>query len=335
MQLKVVCWQLIVAGSIRITTSKPNIFAASKKHKNMMLNSKSIGNKIAEARKEINLTQAELAQQVSISPQAVGKWERGESMPDIKTLNLLAEILRVDLNYFSEKKQPVKVVDSANENELINSKGNLGTKLKNNLGLSWDMSGSNWVDADFSGLKNLKEVLKGSSMKNCKFIESDLSDILFLGSEIVKCNFSNADFRNSKFKGSEVSNNSFIGSSLIDAEIIASEVSNCNFSNCNFSGLELTTSEFRKNNIENVIWKVVSFKQTQLTDIIFNGLIEDCSFDGCSFSKVTFKNVVLKNTFFKNTNLKRLVFIDCQSDRLTIEFLKNGKADVTGITLLT
>lgn len=300
-----------------------------------MLNSKSIGDKIAEARKKINLTQAELAQQVSISPQAVGKWERGESMPDIKTLNRLTEILSVDLNYFSESQQSVKVVDPVNEHESMNSKDHLMTKLKNNLGLSWDMSGSSWVDADFSGLKNLKEVLKGSSMKNCKFIESDMSDILFLGSEIVKCDFSNTDFRNSKFNGSEVSNNSFTGSSLIDAEFVGSEVSNCNFSNSNFSGSELKTSEFRKNNIENVTWKVVSFKQTQLTDIVFNGLIEDCSFDGCSFSKVTFKNVILKNTFFKNTNLKRLVFIDCQADRLTMEFLKHGKADVSGITLLT
>src|SRR5687767_11706249 len=67
-----------------------------------MLNSKSIGNKIAQARKKHNLSQAELAQQVSISPQAVGKWERGESMPDISTLNHLAQILKVDLNYFSE-----------------------------------------------------------------------------------------------------------------------------------------------------------------------------------------------------------------------------------------
>ncbi|MCZ4221917.1 helix-turn-helix domain-containing protein [Pedobacter rhodius] len=66
-----------------------------------MLNSKSIGNKIAMARKKINLSQAELAQRVSISAQAVGKWERGESMPDITMLNRLAEILSVDLNYFS------------------------------------------------------------------------------------------------------------------------------------------------------------------------------------------------------------------------------------------
>lgn len=39
-----------------------------------MLNSKTIGNKISTARKKTNLSQAELAQQVSISSQAVGKW---------------------------------------------------------------------------------------------------------------------------------------------------------------------------------------------------------------------------------------------------------------------
>ena len=71
----------------------------------MLLNSNSIGNKIATARKKSNLSQAELAQQISISSQAVGKWERGESMPDITTLNRLAEILSVELNYFSENFQ--------------------------------------------------------------------------------------------------------------------------------------------------------------------------------------------------------------------------------------
>jgi transcriptional regulator with XRE-family HTH domain len=67
-----------------------------------MLETKKIGNKIAEARKRINISQAELAQRLFISAQAVGKWERGESMPDITTFNRLAEILGVDLNYFSD-----------------------------------------------------------------------------------------------------------------------------------------------------------------------------------------------------------------------------------------
>jgi DNA-binding transcriptional regulator YiaG len=43
------------------------------------MDTKLIGGKIAKARKEINMSQAQLAQSLFISPQAVGKWERGES----------------------------------------------------------------------------------------------------------------------------------------------------------------------------------------------------------------------------------------------------------------
>ena len=74
-----------------------------------MLNTKIIGNKITAARKKINISQAQLAQRLFISSQAVGKWERGESMPDIITFNRLAEILGVDLNYFSESIETVAI----------------------------------------------------------------------------------------------------------------------------------------------------------------------------------------------------------------------------------
>lgn len=47
-----------------------------------MLKSTMIGDKITEARKKNNISQAQLAERLFISPQAVGKWERGESMPD-------------------------------------------------------------------------------------------------------------------------------------------------------------------------------------------------------------------------------------------------------------
>lgn len=49
------------------------------------METKMIGNKIAEARKNTNISQAQLVERLFISPQAVGKWERGESMPDITT----------------------------------------------------------------------------------------------------------------------------------------------------------------------------------------------------------------------------------------------------------
>lgn len=79
-----------------------------------MLNTKMIGNRIAEARKKINMSQAGLAGFLFISPQAVGKWERGESSPDIITFNRLSEILGVDLNYFSENFQPAEDETAAN-----------------------------------------------------------------------------------------------------------------------------------------------------------------------------------------------------------------------------
>ena len=90
-----------------------------------------------------------------------------------------------------------------------------------------------------------------------------------------------------------------------------------------------------KNTIINAVWNRTSLIDTQIADIIFVGILEDCSFENCAFKRVTFRNSTLINTFFKNKSLKGIRFIDCQADRMTYEFLKNGKADLTGITLLT
>jgi len=59
---------------------------------------KKIGRKISELRKEKNMTQMELADKMNISFQAVSKWERGNSMPDISKLPELAEILGVSVD---------------------------------------------------------------------------------------------------------------------------------------------------------------------------------------------------------------------------------------------
>lgn len=53
----------------------------------------SVGNFIAELRKEKGLTQAELAERVGVTGGAVSKWERGLCYPDIETVVRLAEVL--------------------------------------------------------------------------------------------------------------------------------------------------------------------------------------------------------------------------------------------------
>lgn len=58
----------------------------------------SIGANIASYRKRAGLTQAGLADRLNYSDKAVSKWERGESMPDVQTLVLLAEQFGVTVN---------------------------------------------------------------------------------------------------------------------------------------------------------------------------------------------------------------------------------------------
>jgi transcriptional regulator with XRE-family HTH domain len=128
-----------------------------------MLTATMIGNKIAETRKKFNISQAQLAQRLFISAQAVGKWERGESMPDIITLSRLAKILGVNLNYFSESSEPESTEIALDEFSIKQSAELTSGKQKKNL--SWDMSRGNWVGADFSGLKNLHEKFSSSNMQ--------------------------------------------------------------------------------------------------------------------------------------------------------------------------
>lgn len=54
-----------------------------------------IGRRIAQARKRAGLTQEQLAERLSISPQAVSKWENGWNLPDLENLLHMAELLNL------------------------------------------------------------------------------------------------------------------------------------------------------------------------------------------------------------------------------------------------
>lgn len=57
-----------------------------------------IGSNIAAHRKRCGLTQAGLADKLNYSDKAVSKWERGESVPDVLTLVMLAEQFGITVN---------------------------------------------------------------------------------------------------------------------------------------------------------------------------------------------------------------------------------------------
>ena len=68
-------------------------------------------NKIAKLRKEKNISQEELAEILSTTRQAVSKWERGESYPDVDKLKDLATFFNVSIDY---------LLDYENDNESVN-----------------------------------------------------------------------------------------------------------------------------------------------------------------------------------------------------------------------
>lgn len=58
-----------------------------------------IGENIVIARKNLKLTQVDLADKMNVSFQAVSSWERDENIPDTINLITLASILKVTLDW--------------------------------------------------------------------------------------------------------------------------------------------------------------------------------------------------------------------------------------------
>jgi len=79
------------------------------------MNNIKTGTFIRERRKELGLTQKELAERLHITDRAVSKWERGLSAPDIGVLESLAEALDVSVVEILEGAQDETVRQSGEE----------------------------------------------------------------------------------------------------------------------------------------------------------------------------------------------------------------------------
>lgn len=93
----------------------------------------SIGERISDLRKELNMSQGQLASAMDVSRQAVSKWENDLSVPDALNLIRLADILDTDIEYLSTGRRTfarrppvvindVKVVEKVIEKPVIQVK---------------------------------------------------------------------------------------------------------------------------------------------------------------------------------------------------------------------
>lgn len=67
--------------------------------KSNIINKKSFGKKIKEARNALNLTQAELAEKVEVSQNFLGDIERGIKLPGLPKIIEISNFLKLSLDY--------------------------------------------------------------------------------------------------------------------------------------------------------------------------------------------------------------------------------------------
>ena len=61
-----------------------------------------IGEIILQRRKELKMTQKQLAEKLNVTDRTISRWECGVNLPDVEMLKTVAKVLDVDIKYFYE-----------------------------------------------------------------------------------------------------------------------------------------------------------------------------------------------------------------------------------------
>ena len=299
---------------------------------------KMIGSKIAIARKKVNMTQAQLAGLLFISPQAIGKWERGESVPDIIAVNRLAEILDVDLNYFSENFQsaaeqtasktstnPISEVEQTVE-EASNFPGAPERQLPVHL------TAVNLEGSDFASVVLHQGKFKASPLRGADFTGADLTGATFDVSDAREANFDGANLTDCTFSITDLTDASFHKSILVRTDFNKSTLGGTKFTDVELIAAKLTMIDLRKTIFEHCVFNGVDFKYSDLRGMHFEGhTFVGVQFDKSALNDASFAGATLRNVSFRLpfsvTNksyraFKTVCFDGATMDKLTYAGLK-------------
>lgn len=290
---------------------------------------KTIGQNIVNARKSKNLTQLQLSEYMAISPQAIGKWERGESLPDLIQIQKLAKIFGVeignliseDLTFLTEKESKGKAKTMDNESRNKEQK--------------WDLSRGNWVEVEFTLSNSILQKISGSNFEMCSFSTSVPFKLEVDSVNIEKCKFNDSILSAGSWTKANILDTNFTAVDFQGTHFKKCNIEKCNFSHSNLSDIEFILSNLESCDLNQTILRNTCFQKSNLSKIVFAGLIENCLFEGVSFYNVIFKDAILKNTFFKdNYQLKKVKFENCQVDQMTYTLLRNNYADVSNLIIV-
>lgn len=314
------------------------------------MDTNNIGGKIATARKNANLSQAQLGQQMFISAQAVGKWERGESIPDIVTVSRLAEILGVDLNYFSDNAHSINEASVSDTHieppvvpveALAQNHARTAARTVHHI----HFSGSNLTKSDFAGITARNRTFTGSALRGSNFSQADLAGSKFSSSDMQGCIFDGADLTECTFLALDLSEARFDGAMLVGTEISKCGLDRAQFSNVEFSDVKLTKADLRKTVFENCVFRAVDFSSSDLSGVNLDGQNFDCvkfhntglkgaSFKGATLNNVSFRApLAVTNRYYKA--IQTINFEGAKMDKLSYAALKGLGVDLSAVAVIT
>jgi uncharacterized protein YjbI with pentapeptide repeats len=313
------------------------------------MEAKMIGNKIVKARKEKKLSQEQVAECLFISPQTVGEWEQGESIPDIITFNRLAEILGVDLNYFSENfpssgdetavKMPVDNIGAVEQTVQV-----VGDLSRPERQVLTNFSASDLTKSDFAGVTAHKSKFEVSTLPGSDFSGADLTGSSFKFSDAREANFDGANLTDCNFSILDLADASFNKTILLRTEFNQAGLAGVKFTDVTLIDVKLKMIDLRKTVFEKCIFNGVDFEYCDLRGLCLDGLtFIGVKFDRAALNEVTFKGTTLKNVSFipafALTNkyyraIKTICFDGAMMDKLTYATLKGLGADLSKVTVI-
>jgi uncharacterized protein YjbI with pentapeptide repeats len=302
------------------------------------MDTKMIGSKIAKARKAISMSQAQLAQLLFISPQAVGKWERGESIPDLITISRLAEILGVDFNFFSENFQ------SAHDETTFKTTTDSALSPSPERQLLTNFSGSDLSKSDFAGVTAHKRKFKGSALRGSNFAGADLTGSSFMSSDVREANFDGTNLTDCNLSTIDLTDASFSKTILVRTEFSKSVLTQAKFTDATLIDVKLTMTDLRETIFENCVFSGVDFKYSDLRALCLDGqTFIGVKFDKAALNEATFNGATLKNVSFRPTYaltnkyyraIKTIYFDGAMMDKLSYAALKGMGANLSKVTVI-
>lgn len=77
-----------------------------------------LSEKIQKLRKEHNLTQEQLAEQLFVSRTAVSKWETGRGMPSMESLQMIARLFNITLDDLLRAEEVITIAENENKENI-------------------------------------------------------------------------------------------------------------------------------------------------------------------------------------------------------------------------